>query len=73
MSSSSSEKNLITAIAAHLEGMPPTERKQRILAFVAAEPSSKKIIRQYFPDLYHEVFQSSTSTQDASPSELKPN
>jgi hypothetical protein len=56
MNPSSSEKNLITAIAAHLEGMPPTERKQRILAFVAAEPSSEKIIRQYFPDLYSEVF-----------------
>jgi hypothetical protein len=56
MSASSSEKVLITAIAAHLEGMPPTERKVRILAFVAAEPSSEKIIRQYFPDLYKEVF-----------------
>jgi hypothetical protein len=73
MSPSSSEKVLITAIAAHLESMPPTERKQRILAFVAAEPSSEKIIRQYFPDLYREVFQSSSPTQDASAPELKPN
>jgi len=73
MSPSSYQKNLITAIAAHLEGMPPTERKQRILAFVASEPSSEKIIRQYFPDLYREVFQSSVSTQDAFPSALKPN
>jgi len=56
MNPSSCEKVLISAIAAHLEGMPPTERKQRILAFVAAEPSSEKIIRQYFPDLYNEVF-----------------
>jgi hypothetical protein len=59
MSPSSSEKVLISAIAAHLEGMPPIERKQRILAFVAAEPSSEKIIRQYFPDLYREVFDGS--------------
>jgi hypothetical protein len=56
MSSSSSEKVLISAIAAHLQGLPPTERQQRVLAFVAAEPSSEKIIRQYFPDLYSEVF-----------------
>jgi len=69
MSPTTSEKVLVTAIAAHLEGMPPTERKQRILAFVAAEPSSEKIIRQYFPDFYREVFQPSGSTPDARPSE----
>jgi hypothetical protein len=63
MSASSSEKVLISAIAARLEGMPPMERKQRILAFVAAEPSSEKIIRQYFPNLYSEVFgESKTSS-----------
>jgi hypothetical protein len=42
--------------------MPPTERKQRILAFVATEPSSEEIIRQFFPDLYSEVFDESKTS-----------
>jgi hypothetical protein len=57
------EKELMAAILSHLQTMPAEQRKDKVAAFAADEPSHKDFLRQHFPDLYREVFGSSSPTE----------
>jgi hypothetical protein len=46
----------MAAILSHLQTMAAEERKDKVAAFAADEPSHKDFLRQHFPDLYREVF-----------------
>lgn len=57
------EKELMAAILSHLETMPAEERKRRVADIAAEDASLQEFLHQHFPDLYREVFRSSTQAE----------